>query len=167
MVEARGPRYPASQDDYAAAMRLVLLRMRAPKMCLASYCMIIILGAALWVPPFSSWFGPVLVGFGACALWVSLRLSGLLPGPFKPQNPAFVGDYIFEFSEDSVSFDTSGHRSEYEWSYFKEAWEDQRIYCFLSQVGSLVVVSKRAFASREQEQEFRSLLLRKVPGSLS
>lgn len=75
---------------------------------------------------------------------------------------AILGQKELEFTEDRISFKTANSEGSSEWRTMKKLEESSTAFYLYMDTNMAMMVPKRAFDNKSNEDEFRELVLRKI-----
>ena len=102
------------------------------------------------------WYMLFLIGIVMLALYSFAYFYG--PRQRVKERPSFSDRYHVTFSNENIIFRTDDVQTQFNWSYYQEAWELSNSYLLLPVDKSFTLIPKRAFSDEEQERSFRLLL---------
>jgi hypothetical protein len=159
MAEVISLRFKYTEDEYAAASRLNM--MRSPGFWI--WFVVSSLFCALGV-----YFVSILsMDLGILFfVWLMLWLLQLFVVPRQAfrREPKFRDEYLLQFSDDGIQFVTPQIDALIQWSLYTRVIESERFYLLVYGRNMMSVIPKRAFASVEQQNAFGAMLRRRLPG---
>lgn len=153
-------RFKYTADEYAAAVRLYMLRTPAIIVRLGLFLALFTLGIFTLLAAFDTdMLFPILGAMGIFAGLCAWLFFGL-PRQRYRSDPKFQNDYALEFSDAGILFKTDHIDSQIEWSLYTGVLENDRFYLLVYGRHMMLVIPKRAFPGLHQESRFRDLLKR-------
>jgi len=164
MAETISLRFKYTQEEYAAASRLYMLRSAefwirfivSTLFCAGGIYLVSMLDMDLGIAFFLTFIGVVWLLIGFLQLVVEPRQA------FR-REPKFRDEYLLQFSDDGIQFKTAQIDALVQWSLYSRVIEDERFYLLVYGRNMMSVIPKRAFTSEEQERAFDELLKRQLP----
>ena len=167
MEEVISLRFKYTEDEYAAASRLNMVRSTgfwiwfvvSALLCVLGVYLVAILGLDLGISFSLTFFGVLLFLIWALQLFVEPRQA------FR-REPKFQDEYLLQFSDDGIQFKTPQIDALIQWSLYSRVIENERFYLLVYGRNMMSVIPKRAFENSQQQDAFEALLRRRLPGCL-
>jgi hypothetical protein len=111
----------------------------------------------------------IVTGNGSVAViglfWFVLiaLVFGFAPGSAWRRNPVVQSAQRHTFDEDGADLSFAGRATRVDWAYFTRAVQGRQLYQLLRGNKFGLVVPRRAFRSRDDEQAFVALVNRRLP----
>ncbi len=94
----------------------------------------------------------------AVIMYFSLTRSKSIP----KDNGSFLGKKVYEFSDDYISFSDKDSDGRFQWNAIKSLEEDSKAFYLYVDTIMALLIPKRYFVDRLEEQAFRSYVQSKV-----
>ncbi len=165
MEEIISLRFKYTEEEYAAAMRLYIMR-SADFITRIAVCALYAIATIFLF----TWLGfsfdtevLILFIFASCLPFLIAFLHlFVLPGQRFRSDPKFKDEYFLQFSEDGIQFKTAQIDALIQWSLYTKVLENDRFYLMVYGKNMISVIPKRAFSSAAQEAAFEALLRTKL-----
>ena len=158
MSETVTLRFRHAEDEYAAAVRLYMLR--APSVGLRLAVLVPLVAACVFFLflLFDAGFLFSLATAAAVVATLSAWLFLALPRQRFRSDPKYRDEYTLEFSDDGIHFTTEAVDARLKWELYNDVLENERFYVLVYGTGMISVIPKRAFRRPADEARFRELL---------
>jgi YcxB-like protein len=91
-----------------------------------------------------------------------LALFLVLPRQRFRSDPRFRDEFVMEFTDEAIRFQTPHVESKLSWSLYTRVLENERFFVLLYGKGMITVIPKRAFTAHYQETALREMLRRQL-----
>ncbi len=163
MTEPINLEYILTEKEYVSAVQAFYSRTYHTKLWFYFSAVVFLSGlAVVRFVAIDNIVGMLLLVCGFAVLSQTYRAHFAMPREFFRRNPELHQSWILQFTEDGLFTSSSKSESRVEWSFFREIWETADFYFLLSGIDTPTIVLKRAFTSKAQEVEFRTLIKRKI-----
>jgi hypothetical protein len=157
-------RFKYTEEEYAAAMRLYL--MRSPGLAIRfAVCSLYAVACFFLL----SWLGvgmeiiPVFAVAAFLPFILAFLLLFVVPHQRFRSDPKFQDEYLLQFSDGGIHFKTPQIDSLLQWSIYNRVLENERFFILVYGKNTISVIPKRAFSSANQVADFKEMLRRNLP----
>ena len=150
-------RFALTAAEYAEGMRVIMRRQ--PQLWVGPVGGAVILVAGLVIAaPVAIFAGLTLLSFG---LWS----FSMAPQARWRQRSRLHNDQVHTFSGTGITVQAGTERGQLPWGFYRQAVETKNLYVLLRSSKEGNFIPKRAFASEQEEERFRTLVSDHLPAS--
>jgi hypothetical protein len=150
------------EKEYARAVRhhfSITMHVR-----LDLFVSVLLIGAGIFLRFYRDWDDLILLPIilGVIMLVGEGCILFILPHRWYKIQPKLREEYKLVFSDAGIVFQTAGVDSKLEWSIYNKWLSFKDFYLLYYGKGAMSIIPRRAFASREDDQTFRDLLIKHI-----
>ena len=148
-------RFALTAAEYSEGMRVIMRRQ--PQLCMGPVAGAVVLVAGMVIAAPAAIFGGLtLLGFG---LWTFY----MAPKARWRQNSRLHHDQVHTFSGTGITVQAGKERGQLPWGFYRQAVETRNVYVLLRSSKEGNFIPKRAFASEQEQERFRTLVADHLP----